>query len=121
MDHGTVIEQSRAFEVLDRYVERGGGWLDLSTDPTARRLGSACGRTHHLGDSLLLGLGQRGERVRRGPHAALVQIGYVAEAQRAVAGLELARRLEEHQHLAVLRVCRLAVPRSRRQFWGVLP
>ena len=40
MDYGTMIGQSRAFEILDRYVERGGEWLDTAdcysfwTDPS---------------------------------------------------------------------------------------
>ncbi|QBR90531.1 aldo/keto reductase [Microbacterium wangchenii] len=30
MDYGTVIDQDRAFALLDRYVQRGGEWLDTA-------------------------------------------------------------------------------------------
>lgn len=30
MDFGTVVEEGRAFDILDRFVERGGTWLDTA-------------------------------------------------------------------------------------------
>lgn len=54
MDYGTVIDTERAFAVLDRYVDRGGEWLDTAdcysfwTDPAG--VGGASERV--LGDWL---------------------------------------------------------------------
>src|SRR5919199_6272028 len=51
------------------------------------------------------------------PHAAFVELGLVAEAERRVPALELVRALEETDDIAVLGVRGHPIPRSGRQRW----
>src|SRR5690606_25643170 len=78
--------------------------------PSRRRL------LHERGDALLDFGRELRQRVRRGPHRAVVEVGLVLEPQRGIARLELLRALEEAHDLAVLGVGGHAVPRTRRQF-----
>jgi polyhydroxyalkanoate synthesis regulator phasin len=66
-------------------------------------------------DAGFFGSGQFLQCKRRRPHAAFVEVGLVAEAERRIPRLELLRGLEEADDLAVPRVRRHPIPRPRRQ------
>ncbi len=72
---------------------------------------------HERDDPGLLGVGEISERECRWPHGALIELRLVAEAERCVSGLELARALEEADDIPVPRVGGHSVPGSRRKAW----
>ena len=64
----------------------------------------------HLGDALL-DLGRHGDEGETGrPHRTVIQIRGDIESERAIADLELSRRLEETDVLSVLVIRRHSVP-----------
>src|SRR4051794_28887311 len=90
---------------------------DVRTDDDAA-LGN--GLFHESGNLPLLGGADLKDRERGRPHVAVVQVRDRIEAYRAVAHLELARRLHEDADLAVARPARHAVVRLRGEHRRVL-
>src|SRR5918995_2132487 len=70
---------------------------------------------HERGDLFLFGGGQLLKRKGGRPHVAVVEVRRGVEAERRVPLLELRRRREEADDLAVLRIRRHAVPGPRRE------
>src|SRR5919204_6308377 len=68
-------------------------------------------------DPLLIGSGQLRQCELGWPHAAFVELGLVAEAERRIPALELVRALEETDDLAILGIRGHPIPGSRRQGW----
>src|SRR6266540_1111045 len=72
---------------------------------------------HERADPCLVGGGQLIQRESDRPHGAFVEVRLVAEAERRVPRLELLRRLEVADDLAVPGICGHAVPGCRREGW----
>src|SRR2546426_3057149 len=72
---------------------------------------------HERAHPCLVGSGQLRQSEGDRPHSAFVEVRRVVEAERRVPRLELLRRLEEADDLAVLGVRGHPIPGSRREGW----
>src|ERR1700732_921641 len=84
---------------------------------SSRAQSSARRFLHKRADPFLVGGGQLSQREGDRPHGAFVEVRRVVETERRVARLELLRRLEKADGLAVLGVRGHAVPEFRREGW----
>src|SRR5215467_2683490 len=100
-----------------RFSSRGNAWPPPDHPSRARRSCRVLSSAHRFldqrADPLLIGSGQLRQCELGWPHAAFVELGLVAEAERRIPALELVRALEETDDLAILGIRGHPIPGSR--------